>query len=90
MHPDFMAMMIRERQRELEQSMRCARRASRRSVKLLQMAYNARAKFWSRPQTAVGAKAEPGLAQRLGDHEFSGGSALPGLDGGVFLDSGGG
>ena len=66
MHPDFMAMMIRERQRELEQSMRCARRASRPSVKLFQMAYNARAKLWSRPQTAVGAKAEPGLGQGLG------------------------
>jgi len=90
MHPDFMAIMIRERHRELEQSMRCARLASQRSVKLFQMAYNARAKLWSRPHTAVGAKAERGQVRDLGDHEFSGGSALPGLDGGVFLDSGGG
>ena len=66
MHPDFMAMMIRERQREIEQSMRSAHRASRRYVKLFQMAYGARAKLWSGPQTAVGAKAEPGLGQGLG------------------------
>ncbi len=59
MHPDFRAMMIRDRQRELEESMRRARRASRRSVKLFQMAYNARLKLWSRPRTAVGAKAQP-------------------------------
>jgi hypothetical protein len=65
MHPDFMAMMIRERQRELEESMRSARRASRRSVKLFQMAYKGRLKLWSRPQTAVGAKAEPCPGQRL-------------------------
>ena len=65
MHPDFMATMIRERQSELEESMRCARLASRRSVKLFQMAYNARLKLWSRPQTAVGAKAEPCPGRRL-------------------------
>lgn len=58
MHPDFMAMMIRERQRQLEESMRCARRASRQSAKLFQIAYKARLKLWSRPQTAVGAKAD--------------------------------
>jgi hypothetical protein len=58
-HPDFRAMMIREQQRELEDSMRRARRASRRSAKLFQMAYNARLKLWSQPQTAVGAKAKP-------------------------------
>ena len=59
MHPDVRAMMIRERQRELGESMRRARRTSRRSVKLFQVAYNARLNLWSRPQTAVGAKAKP-------------------------------
>jgi hypothetical protein len=65
MHPDFMATMIRERQRQLEESMRCGRRASRRSVKLFQMANKVRLKLWSRPQTAAGAKAEPYPGQRL-------------------------
>jgi hypothetical protein len=71
MHPDFMAMMIRERQRELEASMRRGyprstatrrRRVSGRSVQLFQMAYNAGAKLWSQPTTADGAKAEPGVS----------------------------
>jgi len=53
-----MVMMIRERQRELEASMRRGyprstatrrRRASRRSVQLFHMAYNASAKLWSQP-----------------------------------------
>jgi hypothetical protein len=58
MHPDFMAMMIRERQRELEASMRGgyprstamrARRASQRSAQPFQMAYKAFAKLCSQP-----------------------------------------
>jgi hypothetical protein len=58
MHPDFMAMMIRERQRELEASMRGgyprstatrAHRASQWSAQPFQMAYNAFAKLCSQP-----------------------------------------
>lgn len=66
MHPDFMAMMIRERQRELEESMRSAHRASRRSMKLFRLAYDTRLRLWSRPRTAVGANAEPCPGQRPG------------------------